>query len=247
MELSAALESAEKYLGRLHLIWWLTECALAIGAAVVSSQWATTLSWPWFLVALAAFGGLVATAVILTGGMWFGLWVADRIRAARRRGIKVADPPEPTIQIVLGSEPPYQVVRPQLHGQRRTINIGVRNSSATSQLTNCALILESITGMLSDRCPVEVMSAKTINPDRPEYVPFVTFNESTTGPKPTDYRGIVAHFPINPLSGGQSYLDHQPYDLTLVATAAQSAPFTKKCRLWVDDGILKLEEVLHAP
>jgi len=84
-----------------------------------------------------------------------------------------------------------------------------------------------------------------LNPGAKEFVDFVDAEEATTGLSSSKPATIRAHFPINPLSSGESYLDDQPYDISLIATAAESSPFRVACRLWFEGGVLKLEGRAH--
>ena len=141
------------------------------------------------------------------------------------------------IEIVLGSGSPFDHYRSHIHYKTHRIRVCVRNSSQTTSLTNCQLTLENISGRLANRCPVPIKTGFNLNPGQVEYVDFVELDE----PSSTPSMGIVAHFPINKLSNGKSYLDDGPYDLTLKATAAESSPDVVHCRLRVEDGMLRLE------
>jgi hypothetical protein len=54
---------------------------------------------------------------------------------------------------------------------------------------------------------------------------------------------ILAHFPINPLSDGRSYLDAGSYELSLLATSADTPAVRIKLRLSLSNGFLSLNEI----
>jgi class 3 adenylate cyclase len=150
------------------------------------------------------------------------------------------------IRLVLGVGAPFDRYKSRLHFKEHRILIGVENVSLVRQLTNCDVSVEQISGRLSHRCPVKIKSEFVLNPGAKEYIPFVEWDEVLRGPSLHESSaggnpGIEAYFPINPLSNGVSYLDDEPYDLVLRATAAESPPHEVRCRLWIENGVLRLE------
>lgn len=106
--------------------------------------------------------------------------------------------------------------------------------------------MNNISGEFADRIPVEIATIEKINPLETVYVDFSSLDEghgsiSYTHDKRT--YSIQVYFPINPLSDRTNWLDHEPYDLELMATAAEAPPFILKRKLWVDGGRLKLSAV----
>jgi hypothetical protein len=146
---------------------------------------------------------------------------------------------------MFGAGAPFEEHKRGMFKISHIIRVGIENSSRTVRLTHCELTVESISGSLSRKCPVKVKEGISLNPRAKEYIDFVCFGEAIPGSPPDDPPMIRAYFPINPqpILENRSYLDDQPYDLTLVATAAQSAPHTERCRLWVDKDKLRLERV----
>ena len=147
------------------------------------------------------------------------------------------------IHIILGQDAPFHTYRPHIHQRDHLIKIGVVNDFQDKPLTNCEIALQSITGLLSDRCPVPIKSGFTLNPGATTYIKLVELREPRSGPPVSaPGAGIRAYFPINPLpSDKSSWLDEPPYTLTLMATAAESPPHRIECRLLLDDRVLKLE------
>ena len=84
-----------------------------------------------------------------------------------------------------------------------------------------------------------------LNPGAPKHLDFAAYDEAINGPplseSGTKKHTIEARFPINPLSSGISYLDDEPYTIMLFASVAESEPCCIECRLWVEDGRLRLE------
>ena len=149
------------------------------------------------------------------------------------------------IVLLFGVGAPFDQYKSRIHFQEHLIRVGVENLSRR-QLTNCEITLERITGRLSHRCPVKIKSGFVLNPGAKDYVPFVQWDEVERGPSLHEGprgrdQGITAFFPINKLSNGMSYLDDQPYELALKATAAECDPHEVKCGLWIENGKLRLE------
>ncbi|MGA7676556.1 MAG: hypothetical protein WCA78_16105 [Rhizomicrobium sp.] len=152
-------------------------------------------------------------------------------------------PPEfgAAIKIITGTGAPFDFYRSHIHFKTHLVRVAL---VAERRLTNCELRVEKISGRLAQLCPVIVEKGFDLNPGVPKYIDFVAYDEGVSGPSLSSNHTIEAKFPINPLSNGVSYLDDQPYLLTLVASAAESIPYIADFRLWVDDaGHLKIEEV----
>ena len=232
MPIGKFLEHAERHLGRIHLVLWIIDGA----AALVSGAAAYMSGLPLPLVALAALGVLAAVTIflILCYAAW--LWISRLIRRrSQSRGIAV----------VLGSAPPFHTYKAGLHQRSHLIKIGLVNPSSSRALTNCQLCVESITGGFAHKCPIIIKAGFILNPGAHEYIYFAALNESGSEIAYVQGErkyGIRVYFPINPLpSDKSSWLDDQPYTLTLLATAAKSPPCRLICRLYVESGALKLE------
>jgi hypothetical protein len=106
-------------------------------------------------------------------------------------------------------------------------------------------VLEHISGSFSARCPVKRKPNFSINAGATEYLPVAAFDEriDKTRPPPSEPGSILLHFPINPLSDGNSYLDAGSYELSLLATSAETGPDRARCRLSVEDGLLTLQRI----
>jgi hypothetical protein len=235
MAIRQILERGQRHLERIHLAVWIIE---VLTSASLSGLWAYASGFPWPLVALTTLGGVVAITLIIVLFYELWLWLPRFIHGRfKSRGIS----------IVLGSTAPFDTYKTGLHKRYHTIKIGLVNNSQLRALTNCQLTLENITGMLTDKCPVPIKTGFILNPGAYEYVELVGLSESgsdvafdQSGPK----FEIRAYFPINPLRSDQSsWLDHQPYTLTLLATAAESPSCRLVCRLFVEKGVLQLKVV----
>jgi hypothetical protein len=178
------------------------------------------------VVILAAVGGFVVASLAVT----LAIWLVARLGGTR-----------PTICIIFGEGVPFDTFRNRLHSRERRIRVCVENRSRSQKLTNCFLELTSISGALAPRCPIKIKSDFTLNPHSEVYVAIASFKE--TGSKPAVSDLIRLYFPINELSDGRSYLeDASPHELCFTASAAESAPHIKNAILWIDGGVLKLEE-----
>ncbi|MBL6749384.1 MAG: hypothetical protein ISP90_02635 [Nevskia sp.] len=150
-----------------------------------------------------------------------------------------------TPRILIGSGTPFDVYRKNLHATTHTIRIGIKNNSDDKALTNCHLTVESISGKLASKCPVTIKSGFALNPGATEYFDFIEFDEVETGkPALSHANAILAYFPINKLSNGKSYLDEQPYSVTLKLTAAECAPCVSDYRIWIQNGLMCLDELV---
>ena len=96
--------------------------------------------------------------------------------------------------------------------------------------------------MFSGKVPIEIKKIDTLNPRDVVYLNFASLDEASVSYQSGKRTyGIQVYFPINPLSSNKSnWLNHEPYELELTATAAESLPFAVKCKLWVEAGRLKL-------
>lgn len=63
MPLREIVESVERSLARVHLIWWIVEVATALPSTLLAGQWAQLSGLPWPLVMLTGLGGLTAASV----------------------------------------------------------------------------------------------------------------------------------------------------------------------------------------
>jgi hypothetical protein len=204
-------------------------------AEALSSFWSMLESLEWPPGWLAWPAALLGLAFI-----WWDVrrWMKRYPRASKTEAVTTVA----NIRVILGTGAPFDILKNRLHTRNRLIRIGVQNLSTTQRLTNCEVILNSITGRLANKCPVKVEAGFSLNPGAIRYIDFVDFDETISGPPISNPPTIRAHFPINPLSNGESYLDDQPYDLVLKATAAETPSFTERYRLWIDQvGSLRLE------
>jgi hypothetical protein len=230
MHVKEAYDFAERWTARAHLYRWL------IGDAAISVMvgwWALIHGRDFVIVILAAIGAFAVILVVGAAVVVFIRWLIARYRKSQPVGI----------HIILGQDAPFHTYRQHLHHRDHLIKIGVINSFHDKSLTNCEIILQRITGLLSDNCPCPIKSGFTLNPGATTYIELVELREPISGP-PFGARGagIRAYFPINPLpSDKSSWLDDPPYTLTLMATAAESPPHRMECRLLLDDRVLKLE------
>jgi hypothetical protein len=206
-------------------------------SAVASGRLASVHGFGWLVVALAAIGGFVVGFFVVG----FAIWAVRKhggLDLGRRR-----------IRLIFGVGDPFDQYRSRIHFREHRIRICLENRSSNRHLSNCEVTLEKITGRLSHRCPVSIKSGFTLNPGARTFIDFAQLDEANEG-RPSlsegaggKQQGIVAFFPINPLSDGTSYLDDQPYDLLLKATAAESAPHLVESRLWIEGRAMKLEPV----
>jgi hypothetical protein len=217
----------ERWISRIRLYAWLIGAIFALATLVLGFSQAP----PYWAVPAALFA--FALAVV----------AADRISVIyhRRQGTE-------GISLLFGVGAPFDQYRSRIHFREHLIRIGIENRSFSQQLTNCEVTVEQISGRLSPRCPVKVKSGFTLNPGAKDFIPFVQWDEVIRGPSLHESstgkdQGIEAFFPINPLSDGISYLDDQPYEILLRATAAESPPDLVKCRLWIENGALKLQVI----
>jgi hypothetical protein len=145
---------------------------------------------------------------------------------------------EPDIDIILGSGAPFDFYRSHINFRTHLIRVAV---VATRRLTNCDLWVEKISGRLAQLVPVKVGETFDLNPGVTKYIDFVAYDEAISGPFLSAKHTIEAKFPINQLSNGVSYLDDQPYRITLCASAAETDPARVDCRLWVQDDKLMID------
>jgi hypothetical protein len=154
--------------------------------------------------------------------------------------------PSDVLRIEIGDGAPFNTYVNRLHTKTHLIRIGVVNGIQGKAVTNCQLRLEQITGPSSDRCPVTIKQNFIINGGASEYIPFVEFDEriNKAAPAPSKPGLIRLHFPLTrPLSNGISYLDAGSYELTLLATSAETPPARQTCRLVLEDGSLSLQRL----
>jgi hypothetical protein len=150
------------------------------------------------------------------------------------------------LRIEIGDGAPFNTYVNRLYTKTHLIRIGVVNGIQGKAVANCQLHLEQITGPSSDRCPVTIKQNFTINGGASEYIPFVEFDEpiNKAAPAPSKPGLIGLHFPLTrPLSNGISYLDAGYYELTLLATSAETPPARQRCRLVLEDGFLSLQRL----
>ncbi len=234
MAFTKFFEVGERYLGRVHLLWWIIEIAISLSSGALGGWWAHANGFPSPLIALTVVGAFVVAATVLTALYIVITWLGSRtVWKSSPRGIRV----------VIGSDAPFHNYKTKLYKRYHLIRIGIKNDSQDVALTNCEVELHTISGMFSQRCPIS-KSGFTLNPGAILYVDFVGLEESGSDAAydAMDRKyGIRTYFPINPLpSDGSSWLDDQPYNISLLATAAESRPHRLDCRLFVEDGILML-------
>jgi hypothetical protein len=207
---------------------------------------------PWSEIIIVGLSVLVLLLALLWGGaiaLQFWKRSASGTGVRTRRGAASLPEQESAVErgisLILGAGAPFDQYKSRIHFREHVIRIGVENPSNKQPLTNCEVWVDQISGRLSHRCPVKVKSGFSLNPGAIEYIDFVQLDEAIKGPPLSEgphgkEQGIIAFFPINLLSNGQSYLDDQPYTITLKATAAESAPYRIDCDLWIESGALKL-------
>ncbi len=148
------------------------------------------------------------------------------------------------IELSIGESDLFHTYKEKLYMRAHLIRIGVRNNFRDKALTNCKVKLNSISGEFSNRMPIVVADITSLNPRDIIYVNFASLDEENGSiAYDGDKRkyGIQVYFPINPLPSDKSnWLDNEPYEIELLATAAECPPFAIKCKLWVDGGRLKL-------
>jgi hypothetical protein len=169
-----------------------------------------------------------------------------RVNATQVRTSWIAKISSDALTIEIGDGAPFNTYVERLHTKTHLIRIGVVNGIQDKAVTNCQLRLEHITGPSSDRCPVIIKQNFTINGGATEYIPLVEFVEriDKATPAPSRLGRIRLHFPLTrPLSNGISYLDAGSYELTLMATSAETPPARQKCRLMLADGFLNLQRL----
>jgi len=149
------------------------------------------------------------------------------------------------LRIEMGEGLPFDTFKKRLHTADHLKRVAVRNTMRRTAATNCELILEDISGPLASRCPVKIKMNFSINAGGRELIPLAEFDERLDKTRPALSKPglILVHFPINPLSDGKSYLDAGSYELSLLATSANTALTRVKCRLWLEDGFLKLHKL----
>jgi hypothetical protein len=154
--------------------------------------------------------------------------------------------PSDALRIEIGDGAPFNTYVERLHTKTHLLRIGVVNGIQGKAVTNCQLRLERITGPSSDRCPVTIKQNFIINGGATEYIPLAEFDEriNKSRPAPSKPGLIRLYFPLTrPLSNGISYLDAGSYELTLLATSAETPPARQRCRLVLGDGFLSLQRL----
>jgi hypothetical protein len=178
----------------------------------------------------AVLGVLGAVCLLIPARPWLG-----RVFRYRKQGLSIET----------GEGGPFDTYQTHLHTRTHLIRVRISNNMSRAA-TNCEFVLENITGPLTARCPVYIKRGFILNPSAGEYIDIAEFDERIDDERPYPSKpGLIrVHFPINPLSSGNSYLDAGvgSYGLTFIATAAESAAVKMKCRLWLDRGLMKLEK-----
>jgi hypothetical protein len=151
--------------------------------------------------------------------------------------------PSDALAIGIGDGPPFDSYKDRIHLRNHLVSVGITNRMVRQPATNCELILERITGPLSACCPVKIKTNFVLNAGATEYIPLAEFDEriDRTRPAPSKPGLIMVHFPINQLSDRRSYLDAGSYELTLLATSADTPATRVTCRLILEDGFLSLQ------
>jgi len=169
-----------------------------------------------------------------------------RVNTTQVRTSWIAKIPSNVLTIEISDGAPFNTYTKGLHTKTHLIRIGIVNGIYDRAVTNCQLRLEQITGPFSDQCPVTIKQNFTINGGAREYIPFVEFDERIDKDRPAPSKpGLIRlYFPLTrPLSNGISYLDAGSYELTLLATSAETPPARQKCRLALEDGFLSLQRL----
>jgi hypothetical protein len=169
-----------------------------------------------------------------------------RVNTTQVRTSWIAKLPSNALTIEISDGAPFNTYTKRLHTKTHLVRIGVVNGIYDHAVTNCQLRLEQITGPFSDQCPVTIKQNFTINGGAREYIPFVEFDERINKDRPAPSKpGLIRlYFPLTrPLSNGISYLDAGSYELTLLATSAETPPARQKCRLVLEDGFLSLQRL----
>lgn len=187
--------------------------------------------WGWWV------SGPIMAVCVLVAGWAFKPAVIDFYRRRVRPTTVLLGGSD--LDIVFGSGPPFDFYRSHIHFRTHLSRAAV---VSRKRMTNCELRLDKISGRLSQHVPVKIGSTFSLNPGVPEYIDFVSYDEAIRGPAIHDPATIEAKFPINPLSNGVSYLDDQPYTMTLTASAAEARhPKQIDCRVWIEDDKLRIE------
>jgi hypothetical protein len=169
-----------------------------------------------------------------------------RLNATQVRTSWPAKMPSDALRIEIGDGALFNTYVERLHTKTHLIRIGVVNGIQGKAVTNCQLRLEQITGSSSERCPITIKQNFIINGGVTEYIPLAEFDEriNKSRPAPSKPGLIRLHFPLTrPLSNGISYLNAGSYELTLLATSAETPPASQKCRLVLEDGFLSLQRL----
>jgi hypothetical protein len=169
-----------------------------------------------------------------------------RVNTTQVRTSWIAKIPSNALTIEISDGAPFNTYTKELYTKTHLIRIGIVNGIYDRAVTNCQLRLEQITGPFSDQCPVTIKQNFTINGGAREYIPFVEFDERIDKDRPAPSKpGLIRlYFPLTrPLSNRISYLDAGSYELTLLATSAETPPARQKCRLVLEDGLLSLQRL----
>jgi len=219
----------ERWLGRVHLAWWIAVDVIGGIAGGLGALWR---SEPWWIVLLSAVGAFFLVAIGIAG-----LYVVVRLVLAKIKTLRLK------LEIVIGNCPPFYVTeKKSIYKTLQSVSVGIRNNSYSKSLYNCELTLTKLSGTFSDKCPLLIASFSTINPRDIRYVKLASTDLSgiSRAGNTTNY-SINVYFPVNPLRNDKSnWLDDQPYELELRATASNTPPFVTRCRLAIEDGKLVL-------
>ena len=83
-------ETAERWLGRVHLLWWIAGGVVSAAISSISGFVASSVGLYWLAVALAVFGGLSLSAVTLVSALWLAQLLVGRGLVPLRRALQLA-------------------------------------------------------------------------------------------------------------------------------------------------------------
>jgi hypothetical protein len=90
MEIRELLELTERYLGRIHLAWWMIDGVAAVGGASLSGWAAHIQGWGWLVIVLAAVGGFVVTSCGMAALILLVKMVSVPRQIPLRRALQIA-------------------------------------------------------------------------------------------------------------------------------------------------------------
>ena len=196
-------------------------------------------------VARAATLAASAFALIVAA---YGAWAAER-----RRSIVLEAQVAQQGRLDIIFQPDVRQFEEELGGfyetVSRTVSVAVVNSGGSS-VSGCklwAVSVEPNEGNLAPDLQMHSMPSITLNPGDPTYVKIATFIEPKPG-FPGDTMGLL-HIPFraegkSSIANERTFSADTTYVLTFRATGNGSAPCTRKFRLWVGGGRLRMERLV---